>query len=158
MNTPILDVPQQMRALGQSMMAGSQGLTPVLGDFFAIKDGRITGCCAIGAAYIALNPEMRSTQELDSDFGQSQEDNDGIRLELTEKFPVLGDFKFSESFMDEVAIRGGDIGTNKAFLKECMLYSVISGVFDQGNTTLELIQESLDAVAAQRETTLSVAH
>jgi hypothetical protein len=137
MANPLPTDAEQLRRFGQSIVDGSQGLTPIVNDFFAVENGTITGCCALGGAILAISPHLRSAHDLHSDFGQMDSGNNDLLKPLLEEFPVLGTTTFNELFIAKLAELDSCPGVSEIDATgDYNLINVVSTVFQAALNTV----------------------
>jgi hypothetical protein len=92
--------PSWLRVLADAITKGGPDLQPIESDFFAIDDGRIVGCCALGSALITLDPSLLERRDHHIEFGKTETPSgEHLTNLLKGSFPILRDAEFTAPFL-----------------------------------------------------------
>ena len=139
-----------LRALGDAIANGGQKLELFTDKFFAVENGWLQGCCALGSAYLTIDPTPLCRNDLPDDFGDDNIDGvDGVTNTLYEHFPVLQLRSLAASFvqLSDQALSADET----AELAEGTLLMAIAGVFDRTSAGFQEIKTTLYSLAQKVE-------
>lgn len=92
--------PNWLRLLADAITKGGAELQPIESDFFAIADGRIVGCCALGSALITLDPSLLERRDHHIEFGKTETPfGEHLTNLLKASFPILSVAEFTAPFL-----------------------------------------------------------
>lgn len=139
-----------LRSLGNAIGFGHGRLEPFVGQFLAVQHGTVVGCCALGSAYLQIEPGLRDKTNLPdelNDVAASQSDDINDKLLLT--FPVLDMKSFSAGFLHHLGRPGEGDQADPA--DRLTLAGAIASMFDETKASFTEIDDALHKVAEDVE-------
>lgn len=134
-----------LRSLGDAIVNGRGALEAIVDDYFSVSNGELVGCCALGSAYLTVDPSPLTLKGLPDHFGKEQfNDPDPIGPRLIEAFPVLSEKRFTAQFLALCEMTDDELSNQT-------LMTAIAAVHDRRQNSDQLIQAGLFTLAANEE-------